>query len=76
MHIPALNEIVRSTLGKEPKYPENPEDLQYMILFPEDYQNFGIDPEGNLAVLLDKENAEEVKRLAEKCIERIEEDGS
>lgn len=72
MHIPALNEIVRGAIGKDPEYPENPESLQYMILYPDDYEGHGIDPAGNVALLLNEENAQEVKSLAEEIIEKLD----
>lgn len=72
--IPALNEIAVQGLDYDPEYPENPELRKYMILFPEDYEEHGVDMGGNVALLLNKENAEEVKRLAENIIEQIEEE--
>lgn len=71
MHIPALNELGAAVSGEPRKYPANAEDYRYMVLFPEDYEEFGIDPEGNLALLVDEENAREVKRLAEKVLEGL-----
>lgn len=71
MHIPALNEISRHALGHEPEYPDD-SDLHYLILYPEDYEGHGSDPKGNVALLLNEENAREVKRLAEEIIENVE----
>lgn len=45
-----------------------------MILFPDDYQGHGTDVSGNVALMLNEENAREVKRLAEDIIEDLEED--
>lgn len=73
MNIPALNEIARQALGYDPKYPENAEERDYIILFEEDYQKHGVDMVGNVALLVDKENAKEIKRLAEKVITDLEE---
>jgi hypothetical protein len=72
MYFPALNEIERQTLGEKPTYPENADEKYYMILYPEDYQSYGSDMKGNLALLLDEENAREIKRLAENIIEELE----
>lgn len=75
-YIPALNEIQRQT-GTEPaKYPENPESKRYIILYPEDYEGHGIDVDGNVALLVDKQQAREVKRLAEGAIQKIEAQGN
>ena len=75
--IPALNEIRRQTLGQEPEYPEDADEKCYIILYPEDYEGHGVDPKGNIALLVDEEHAREVKRLAEDAIERLsDEDGS
>lgn len=73
-HFPALNEITSQTGSHEPKYPDEPEDLRYLILYPEDYQGHGIDVEGNVALLINEENAREVKRLAENIIDELEDD--
>jgi hypothetical protein len=72
MYIPALNEITRQGLDEEPEFPENHEELKYMILFPDDYEGYGSDVKGNVALLLNEENAREVKRLAEDIIEDLE----
>lgn len=71
-YIPALNEITRQALDKEPVYPDDAKGRQYVILFPEDYDGHGMDVEGNVALLVDKEQAKELKRLAENAIEEIE----
>jgi hypothetical protein len=71
--IPSLNQINRMALGEEPHYPDDHEEKNWMILFPEDHHGYGSDAEGNVAVLLDEDNAREVKRLAEQIIERVEE---
>jgi hypothetical protein len=72
MNIPALNQINRQTMGEEPKYPENHEELRYLILYPDDYEGYGSDIEGNVALLLNEQNAREVKKLAEEIIEMLE----
>lgn len=69
--IPALNEIRRQA-GKPAKYPDDPEDKRYIILYPEDYEGHGIDVEGNVALLVDEEQAREVKQLAEMAIQELE----
>lgn len=71
VYIPALNEIRRQGLDEPPEYPEGVEK-KYLILFPEDHEGYGSDPEGNVALLLNEENAREVKRLAENIIEDLE----
>lgn len=69
--VPALNEIRRQT-GKSARYPEDPESKRYIILYPEDYEGHGIDVDGNIALLVDKEQAREVKQLAEMAIQELE----
>ena len=71
--IPLISNAIRAQLDEEPEYVEDYSDRRYMILYPEDYQGYGKDVDGNIALLLNKENAEEVKRLAEDIIEDIEE---
>lgn len=71
-HIPALNEIRTQTGGQKPKFPEEPDDKRYIILYPEDYEGHGIDVEGNVALLVNEDNAHEIKRLAEDVIEQLE----
>lgn len=72
--IPAMNEITRQALGEDPEYPDDHESKRYMILFPEDYQGHGTDVAGNVALLLDEDNAREVKRLAEDILDDLEGD--
>jgi hypothetical protein len=71
-YIPALNEVRRQTFDEEPKRPENPEERHYMILFPEDYDGHGSDIEGNVALLVDKEQAKEIRDLANEIIDALE----
>lgn len=75
-HIPALNEIVRQAFDDDPEYPDNPDGFRYMILFYEDYQGHGVDIDGNVALLLDKENAQEVRDLAEGIIDELDDGGA
>lgn len=75
-YIPALNEIPRQAFDEDPEYPDNQDNLRYMILFPEDYEGHGIDVAGNVALLLDESNAREVKRLAEEIIESLEDENA
>ena len=70
--IPALNEVRVQTGTHEPVYPDEPEGKRYMILYPEDYEGHGVDVEGNVALLLNRENAQEVKRLAENIIRDLD----
>lgn len=70
--IPALNEVRVQTGTDSPEYPDAPEDKQYLILYPEDYEGHGHDVAGNVALLVNEEQAREVKRLAEGAIEQIQ----
>jgi len=72
VNIPAMNEVRVQASGHEPKFPEESDNKRYMILYPDDYQGHGVDVEGNVALLLDEENAEEVKRLAEDILSQLE----
>lgn len=72
-YIPALNEIPRQAFGEEPEFAENGDERHYMILFPEDYQAHGTDMAGNVALLINEENAREIKHLAEQVIEDLDE---
>ncbi len=71
MHIPALNEVGRQALGQKPKYPDNHEELNWIILYPGDYEGHGSDVEGNVALMVDIAQARELKRLAEVTIDRL-----
>lgn len=73
-YFPALNEITRQTGSHEPKYPDEPRDKRYLILYPEDYQGHGTDVEGNVALLVNEDNAREIKKLAEEIIEDLRDD--
>ena len=44
------------------------DDRRWIVLFPEDYDNFARDPEGNLAILVDQKQADELLSL---CAETI-----
>jgi len=70
-YIPALNEIRRRAFDETPKYPENANERHYLILFPEDYDGHGVDVEGNVALLVDKEQAKEVRDLAAKIVTEL-----
>jgi len=69
--IPALNEVRTQTGSQQPQYPDEPEDKRYLILYPDDYQGHGIDVAGNVALLVDEDNAREIKRLAENILESL-----
>lgn len=71
--IPAVNEIAAQVGREGVKYPDESDELRYLILFPEDYQGHGVDVAGNVALLLNEENAREVKRLAEEIIGKLNE---
>lgn len=49
-------------------------DRAWVVLFDEDYATHMFDGEDNLAILLDHEQAHELKRLAENAIEHTERD--
>lgn len=66
--IPALNEVRAQTGSESPEYPDAPEDMRYIVLYPEDYGGHGIDVAGNVALLVTEENAREIKHLAESVI--------
>jgi len=76
VHLPALNEVRRQAGSEPPVYPENPDDKRYLILYPDDYDGHGIDVEGNVALLVNEENAREIKRLAENIIQELSEEGN
>jgi len=73
-YVPAENEIARQALGEDAEYPDDHESKRYMILFPDDYEGHGVDVAGNVALLLNEENAREVKRLAEDILDDLEGD--
>jgi hypothetical protein len=70
--IPALNEVRTQAGSQQPQYPDEPEDKRYLILYPDDYEGHGIDVAGNVALLVNEDNAREIKRLAEKIIDSLE----
>jgi hypothetical protein len=72
VHFPAMNEVPRQVQGHEPNYPDEPDDKRYIILYPDDYQGHGIDVEGNVALLVNEDNAREIKQLAEDVINSLE----
>ena len=70
-YLPALNEITRQALDKAPIYTDNPDERKYIILFPEDYDAHGRDMAGNVALLVDKDQAEEIRDLAQEVIDDL-----
>jgi len=60
---PPMN-VIREQLGEEPKYPDDADEKRYIILYDEDHNGVGIDVEGNVAIMVDEEQAAEVERLA------------
>ena len=60
--IPALGEVVDFP-SDQPGSEE-----RWIVLYPEDYETFGRDPEGNLAVLVDQEQAGELLALTAEVI--------
>lgn len=55
-------------------YEGDDSDKSWIILFPKDFDTFMKDGADNLALLVDKHQAQELKRLAEESIERAEDD--
>lgn len=47
---------------------EQEEDRRWIVLYPEDYDNVALDPEGNLGVMVDFEQTGEILRLAAQTI--------
>jgi hypothetical protein len=72
--IPALNEVRTQTGSEPPQYPDEAADKRYLILYPDDYEGHGIDVAGNVALLVNEDNAREIKRLAENIIQSLDED--
>lgn len=60
MYLPAYH----NALNPEESNEIEGDDRHWLILYPEDYDNFMKDGEGNLFVLVDDEQAAEVERLA------------
>jgi hypothetical protein len=73
-YIPALNEIPRQAFDHAPEYHENHEERRYMILFPEDHDGHGVDMHDNVALLLTKDQAREVRDLANEIIDDLDGD--
>lgn len=68
MYIPALD----GEIGEE--YTDNSQQ-SWIILYDEDYEQASIETNtGELAIRITPEQAKEVKRLAEECIQRGEND--
>jgi hypothetical protein len=57
-------------LGDVMEFPDEQrdDDRRWIVLYPEDYDNFGRDPDGNLAVLVDQEQAGEVLSLCAQTV--------
>ena len=72
-HFPALNEITVQALGEEPQYEEG--ERMYLILFDEDYHAHGTDMAGNVALLVDRDQAVEVRDLAQEIIDELDDVG-
>lgn len=53
-------------LGDVLEYPQDRrhDDKRWIVLYPEDYANYAVDPNGNLAVLVDIDQTGEVLQLA------------
>jgi hypothetical protein len=57
-------------LGEVMTFPDEPrdDDRRWLVLFPDDFDNFGRDPDGNLAVLVDQQQAGEILHLAAETV--------
>lgn len=75
VYFPAKNEVTRQMDGWEPEYPDDADDKRYIVLFDEDFEGTISDVEGNLALLVDEEQAREVKWIAEDVIDQLSEGG-
>lgn len=73
-NIPALNEITAQTLDEDREYDDG--ERMYLILFEEDYHKHGTDMAGNVALLLDREQAVEVRDLAQEIIDELDQGGA
>jgi hypothetical protein len=71
---PALNELelLPADSDAEPEYDDPDANRMYMILYPEDYTKHGTDMEGNAALLLNREQAVEIRDLANDIIDTID----
>jgi hypothetical protein len=69
-YFPALNEVNRQVLDEEPEFAD-PNERAYIVLFPEDHDGCAEDMEGNVALLVDEDQAREVRRLANNAIDTI-----
>lgn len=47
------------------------DDTRWIVLFPDDYQNFARDPEGNLGIRVDRQQAAEVTTLGAETLARL-----
>lgn len=65
-----MSDVEPETLEDVMEYPDLPRDndRRWIVLFPDDYDNFGRDPEGNLAVLVDQKQAGELLSLCAECV--------
>lgn len=69
MYIPALEDELEMEVSKNES-----ENKMWLLLYPEDYQNFIRDKEGNVGILVNNDQAKEVKRIAEEIIEYTSEE--
>lgn len=72
---PSMN-VIREQLGEEPKYPDDADEKRYIILYDEDHDGVGIDLEGNVAIMVDEEQAAEVERVARNARLSLEDSAS
>ncbi|WP_198664709.1 hypothetical protein [Halorubrum sp. 48-1-W] len=67
--IPALNELTVRALDEEPEYAGG--ERMYAILFEEDYDGHAVDVEGNVALLVNCEQAAEIRELMGEIMEEL-----
>jgi len=63
--VPVLGDVMDFRLG------QGNEQQRWIVLYPEDYDNFARDTEGNIAVLTDHEQAGELLSLAAETIAKL-----
>ncbi|SMO81481.1 hypothetical protein [Halorubrum cibi] len=67
--IPALNELTVQALDEEPEYAGG--ERMYAILFEEDYDGHAVDMDGNVALLVNREQAVEIRELMGEIVEEL-----
>ena len=68
--IPALNEITAQALGDSREYAGG--ERMYAILFDEDYDGHATDMDGNVVLLLTRDQAVEVRELMDEIVTELQ----